>query len=185
MQIKSATSNIRELLYWSYANLAMADYAVTKNLEKYDRTCFMIRARLFKGLSNNTMHMKSLFDDEKIKLNAGAKCSYCGATDSLSLDHILPRHYGGEDSGDNLVLACKTCNSSKGDKDMLQWMKSHGKPIPLMVLRRYLKLVYNYCDKNELLDKKVNDIKDLKLPFDVEQLPINAEKLERYVSMFM
>ena len=34
------------------------------------------------------------------------KCQYCGATRSLTIDHVIPRSKGGEDAWDNLVVAC-------------------------------------------------------------------------------
>lgn len=49
-------------------------------------------------------------------------CAYCG-TDlhsaepgMVSLDHLKPRSQGGSNSERNLVTACSTCNSSRGDK---------------------------------------------------------------------
>jgi 5-methylcytosine-specific restriction endonuclease McrA len=43
------------------------------------------------------------------------QCQYCGATNDLTLDHVLPRSRGGKSSWTNLVTACKACNSKKGD----------------------------------------------------------------------
>lgn len=43
------------------------------------------------------------------------KCQYCGSTKDLTLDHVLPRSKGGRSTWDNLVSACKPCNSRKGD----------------------------------------------------------------------
>jgi 5-methylcytosine-specific restriction endonuclease McrA len=46
----------------------------------------------------------------------GHKCQYCGSTKELTIDHIIPRSRGGEDSWENLVVACMPCNTRKGDK---------------------------------------------------------------------
>lgn len=46
----------------------------------------------------------------------GHKCQYCGSTKELTIDHIIPRSRGGEDTWENLVVACTSCNSRKGDK---------------------------------------------------------------------
>lgn len=46
----------------------------------------------------------------------GHKCQYCGSTKELTIDHIIPRSRGGEDSWENLVVACMSCNTRKGDK---------------------------------------------------------------------
>ena len=46
----------------------------------------------------------------------GNKCQYCGSTKNLTIDHVIPKSKGGKDTWDNLVAACSTCNSLKGDK---------------------------------------------------------------------
>lgn len=167
---------VKELLFWSYANLAMAHTAVDRKQEKYAPFNYMIRARLFKGLMEESMNIRTIFDDEKIKLLAGNKCSYCGATENLALDHIFPLKLGGKDAGDNLVYACRSCNSSKGKKDLLEWMDYRNTFPPLMILRRYLKLVIVYCIENNLMECFVEDLKNQKLPFNIEHVPVNYPK---------
>lgn len=55
----------------------------------------------------------------KIFIRDRYRCQYCGhrgsATD-LSIDHILPRSRGGKTTPENLCVACKPCNSRKGDR---------------------------------------------------------------------
>lgn len=46
----------------------------------------------------------------------GNKCQYCGSTKNLTIDHLIPRCKGGEDSWENLLVACDSCNTKKGDK---------------------------------------------------------------------
>lgn len=42
-------------------------------------------------------------------------CVYCGAHDRpIHLDHLIPWSRGGEDSFENLAVACVKCNTSKG-----------------------------------------------------------------------
>lgn len=43
------------------------------------------------------------------------QCQYCGSEKDLTLDHVMPRSRGGKTSWDNLITACKSCNSRKGD----------------------------------------------------------------------
>ena len=45
----------------------------------------------------------------------GHRCAYCGTSESLTLDHVMPKSRGGASSWDNWVTACKTCNAKKGD----------------------------------------------------------------------
>ena len=43
------------------------------------------------------------------------ECQYCGTRDDLTLDHIIPRSKGGRSTWNNLVTACKRCNTQKGN----------------------------------------------------------------------
>lgn len=41
------------------------------------------------------------------------ECVYCGSTEHLAVDHIVPHVRGGEKIFDNLLTACQSCNSSR------------------------------------------------------------------------
>ncbi len=168
---KQETETVRELIYWAYANLAMAHTAVDKKQEEYGRFNYMIRAKLFKGLKNGTMNMRTIFDDEKIKLQTGQVCNYCGSTEKLAIDHIFPQKLGGKDNAENLIFACRRCNSSKGKKDLMEWMNFRKQFLPLMIIRRYLKLTFNFCVENNLIDEKIERLKTMNLPFKIDFLP--------------
>ena len=44
-------------------------------------------------------------------------CQYCSRKGGeLTVDHVMPRSRGGEDSWENLVAACLSCNNRKGDR---------------------------------------------------------------------
>lgn len=45
----------------------------------------------------------------------GGRCQYCGAK-AESIDHIRPRSKAGPHSWENVVAACRPCNSSKRDR---------------------------------------------------------------------
>lgn len=42
-------------------------------------------------------------------------CQYCGTHHNLTIDHLIPLSKGGKSTWDNLVTACQSCNSRKGD----------------------------------------------------------------------
>lgn len=48
-------------------------------------------------------------------------CQYCGDGEDLTCDHIVPLVRGGTNDPDNLATACRSCNSSKGDKMPDEW----------------------------------------------------------------
>ena len=48
------------------------------------------------------------------------KCGYCGE-EATSLDHIVPRFKSGSSNRNNLVPACRRCNTSKASTKMEDW----------------------------------------------------------------
>ena len=140
---KSPTT-IRELIARSYANLARAEAALERGASKYATVDHMIRAKLQRGLIDGTMRMRSLYDDERIKMTAPQACYYCGDSHRLCVDHLIPKMRGGPDASDNLIWACRRCNSSKGGRDLLEWMMARNCFPALLLLRRYIKIVARY-----------------------------------------
>lgn len=47
-------------------------------------------------------------------------CQYCGAHDSLTFDHIIPRCRGGRTTWENVVASCGPCNLRKGSRTLRQ-----------------------------------------------------------------
>jgi 5-methylcytosine-specific restriction endonuclease McrA len=44
-------------------------------------------------------------------------CQYCGTREGpMTTDHVIPKRLGGEDTWENLVCACTSCNIKKGDR---------------------------------------------------------------------
>ena len=77
------------------------------------------------------------------------KCAYCGRGDlTLTMDHILPKARGGDDSWDNLVSACTVCNNKKGDRTPeeagMDLIKKPFKPSHIM----FIKNVVGRIDEN-------------------------------------
>jgi 5-methylcytosine-specific restriction endonuclease McrA len=46
-------------------------------------------------------------------------CQYCGGRflrEELNLDHVIPRHYGGRTTWENIVCSCVRCNTRKANR---------------------------------------------------------------------
>jgi 5-methylcytosine-specific restriction endonuclease McrA len=55
---------------------------------------------------------------------AWAGCAYCGAADGpLQRDCVLPISHGGRYTLDNVVPACRSCNTSKGGGEVTGWLR--------------------------------------------------------------
>lgn len=173
---KIEPKTIGEALYWSYANLGMAHKAVNDNADSYKQLHYIIRNKLYHGLLKGTMDVRSLYHDEKSKLHADKCCVYCGEITKLSIDHLIPRNRGGLDKGENLVLACRKCNSSKGDTDLLTWYLKREEFPPLAILRNYMKIVIEYCRERDLMAYPLEETPDLNLPFSIGDIPFQFPK---------
>ena len=175
-----------EYLYWIYANLNMCNAAIDKHKKHYDRTCFMIRAKAFKAYKEGRWQIHSLYDNNNWKMDWGKEyCWYCGESldkcGKLTAEHIFPRAKGGDNSFDNIAYACKKCNSSKGDKDLIVWITSTLKIVPDFSLTCiYLKLVYKYAIEHHLMDLHSEDLDAMSLPFDHHSLMIIEHLIRDY-----
>jgi len=61
-------------------------------------------------------YKKIILSRKNILRRDNHKCQYCGSTVNLTVDHIMPKSKGGEDTWENLVTACIRCNNRKGDR---------------------------------------------------------------------
>lgn len=52
-------------------------------------------------------------------------CAYCGSKEKITQDHFIPVYNGGEYTHNNIIPACKSCNSSKQEKNFFEWYRKH------------------------------------------------------------
>jgi 5-methylcytosine-specific restriction endonuclease McrA len=46
----------------------------------------------------------------------GHECTYCGSKKNLTIDHIIPKSKGGQNTWMNLITCCSPCNRLKNDR---------------------------------------------------------------------
>ena len=56
-----------------------------------------------------------------VKDITNGRCIYCDSKEELTQDHIVAISKGGKHSIGNVILSCKSCNLSKGSKDVEIW----------------------------------------------------------------
>ena len=93
-----------------------------------------------------------------IYLRDNFTCQYSGKRgNNLTIDHIIPKSKGGEDSWENMVVCCSRCNNRKGSRNLEETgMKLIGTPYrPPSTLYLYMTRLsgvpeswYNYFFKN-------------------------------------
>ena len=64
----------------------------------------------------------------------GHRCQYCGAS-AENIDHVIPRSKGGPHSWDNVVAACRPCNTAKRDR-LLEDSGLHLRRLPMVPRER-------------------------------------------------
>ena len=165
-----------DLLYASYSGLQMLAFAFGKGKNRCDKDCYAFRQSVIRKLKAGEMKIGDLYQNIVRQMTSPHDaCWYCGRSvsdcGSLTADHIFPRMKGGEDISDNLIMVCRSCNSSKGVKDLLAWYHERGEFPPLRVLVHYLKLVNQYAIANDLLNQPLEALEELDLPFDFHFFP--------------
>ena len=170
-------ATLREHFAWMYGHLAMAHAAIAEGKIRYEQKHFIIRSRFRYGYLSGKVRMRPLHDDEKTKIAHATTCCYCGHEAKLTLDHLIPQLKDGPNTADNITYACRSCNSSKGPKDMVCWLVSKGRFPAVLVFRRYLKLVARWCEDANLMDTPWVNVPDSSLPFDKRSLRVQWPKL--------
>jgi 5-methylcytosine-specific restriction endonuclease McrA len=71
------------------------------------------------------------------------QCQYCGTRSAtMTVDHVVPKTRGGEDSWENLVAACVQCNNSKGnmtpDEALMPLRRRPKKPSRLAFIQHFV-----------------------------------------------
>jgi hypothetical protein len=144
---------VRDLIYWLYAEL------IARAAGFEDNYGFVVSR--YKKLKSGEMQWSSTVRDRRKEWEKGKVCAYCGATEDLTIEHIIPISRAGVDprvcnlldSSDNCVWACATCNSSKRDRDVFEWYgKDNVDDIPKLVLSKFLKLAYKIHETQGTLD---------------------------------
>lgn len=147
--------------------------------------CYMIRAKAFKAYKEGRWKIHGLFEFNIEKIKSNNYCWYCGKEmepSKLTKDHVFPRIKGGKDCLDNIIMVCKACNSSKGKMDLFEWyeeIREEWPPINVWV--HYLKNIYLYSVENELIDKPLEEMDTMELPFKWRYIPLDYPQPEIYI----
>jgi 5-methylcytosine-specific restriction endonuclease McrA len=79
------------------------------NRERY--TLHVANAKIKRRLLQEAKTFKIL--DKEYKKLYNSPCAFCGATEKITMDHIIPISRSGNHSIGNLQPLCRSCNSSK------------------------------------------------------------------------
>ena len=84
------------------------------------------KARLYAAQRNARKKANGIFqvtekDWLKLVVRYRYRCAYCDKKSKLTMDHIIPLSKGGRHSIGNILPACGKCNSSKGNKLLVEF----------------------------------------------------------------
>ncbi|RLF70903.1 MAG: HNH endonuclease [Thermoplasmata archaeon] len=151
----AAVKTIRDLIFWQYAKIIAASAGMGKSNYRF----IMDR---YKKLRSGEIEWSSSIREYVKERERLDECIYCGAKGNLSVDHLIPLSRGGPDTPDNAVMACRSCNSSKGSRGVYEWYGLEGRDhLPRVVEGKYLKLLYRLHDERGSLDVGRADLERL------------------------
>lgn len=137
---------VEDLIYWEYAKLISGSTVG-------DRKNWGFVMFTYQKLKSKKIKPSEIIRENKKTFNEGKICVYCGSTEKLEWDHIIPKVKFVIDTFDNSVLACKKCNCQKNGRDPFEWYgRDNMHNIPRLVLGKYLKLIYDIHKKQGTLD---------------------------------
>jgi hypothetical protein len=94
----------------------------------------------FKKLRDGEISISGTIREWEREQELPKNCVYCGSITDLTTDHLIPRSREGDDSADNVVLACQSCNTSRGEKGIFEWLGLKEKDkLHRLVAGKYLK----------------------------------------------
>lgn len=168
----SAVKTIGDLIFWQYAKIISESAG-------YGKKQFGFVMDRFKKLSSGEISWSTSIREYIKEKEKKDTCIYCEGKTDLTLEHILPRSRGGPDVADNARWACKSCNSSKGDKRLYEWFELERRyEVPRIAERKYLKLLYTLHEQMGTLN--LSDLSKLCPRCDLEIKCPEKQKLTVY-----
>ena len=146
---------IREEILYEYAKLISRSVFNGKINYKFvsDR---------FKALRDGRATMSGTNREWQREHELPKECVFCRAIENLQVDHLIPRSRGGPDSADNIVWSCSSCNISRGDQGIFQWLGLKKKDnLHRLVAGKYLKELFELHSMHSTLDISKYEITQL------------------------
>ena len=167
---KRPSNTASDFVYWSYAWLIATRIAQDNTMPR-QKGRNHLASPLFYRLRSGEISITSLERDMFQAMMAQPACLHCGAKDRLTRDHLIPRSRGGDADAENIVTCCASCNSARGNMDLMLWYRGQRRFPCLVLMRQYLKICHKYAGVMGLLDAGALQARELGLPFDPIALP--------------
>lgn len=101
------------LIYLGKAEAIELDTLEVHSVHTAMRLPLVVRLRRFA----RTPRRRIILNRRNLLIRDNHTCQYCGKNSPpLTIDHVVPRQFGGRDTWENLVVACLACNNRKGNR---------------------------------------------------------------------
>jgi hypothetical protein len=151
----ATVKTVEDLIYWQYAKIIAESAGVGKKEWGFVTSKFKL---LKQGLISWN-ELREFIIEKQVN-----ECIYCGAKSSLTLEHLLPRHFHGPDNEKNVVWVCKNCNSKKGAKRLYEYFVFKGGldeakyRVPRIAEGKYLKFAHEAIAAHRMLEMRIDEI---------------------------
>lgn len=87
-----------------------------KNISR--NRAYILSKKISRKLSKKNRHFRHVPEDVKFQVwhRDQGKCTYCGSTEEIEYDHIIPFSKGGSNTVENIQILCKYHNRLKSNK---------------------------------------------------------------------
>lgn len=176
---------ILDQIYFQYAKIIAKSAFNLPDGVTAKHTCYGFIKSTYKDLKSGAKSWSDILREDWQTIEEEKKCIYCGATEDLHKEHIIPKSIRiNKRCADcdkiqgihNQIWACKSCNSSKGAMGLYHFyqkklpdQKKFFDFIPPLAEKKYLKNIY-YCHECAgTLDKVIENISALDIDSPIER----------------
>lgn len=152
-----SVQTIRDLIFYQYAKIiAKSAYQTGDNATAKKKYYGFIK-NTFRKLQSGELSWSDILREDIQFAQAEKRCAYCGTTEKLTQEHIIPKSIHINDrcpqcdkiqAIHNMVFACKTCNRRKHTKGLYTFFhelypaEKMSDIVPPLLEKKYLKLMY-------------------------------------------
>jgi len=165
---------IRDLIYYQYAKIVARSAFGAPDGKSAKAGHYGFIKKTFRGLKSGEKTWSEITREDRQLVESEKKCAYCGASDDLSWEHLVPQSVHINDRCPaceriigihNQVWACRSCNSAKSSMGLYCFFQARFSDdakfydlIPPLLEKKYLKTIYNCHDCAGTLDSGEGDI---------------------------
>lgn len=149
---------VRHLIYYQYAKIIARSAFKTPDGKVAKTKHYGFIKETLRDLKSGRKTWSDITREDWQLVEGEKKCVYCGSSDGLSREHIIPRslginvrcpHCDAIQSIHNQVWSCRECNSKKGKLGLYTFYRNRFPDerkfydlVPSLVEKKYLKTIY-------------------------------------------